>query len=107
MVHSPRREQSVDTDRIASKSESRPLSFELEAKIEGEDCEPRVKVSLPKFVQGHSSALEFFQNREPTTRDGPFLIEHVLTSEFLIHEEDSAVDPVTLGYSYLKLGKPL
>jgi hypothetical protein len=76
-------------------------------KIEEVDGEKVVRFSLPKAFQGHNFAADFYQNRDAATPEGPFLIDFVLCSEFVIHERDLPMTKLESGHSYLKLGKSL
>jgi hypothetical protein len=94
-------------DGLIGTSEGSSLSWEGQGRIEEINGEKIVRFSFPKAFQGHSCALNLFQNREPFTPEGPYLIDYVLCSDFLIHEGGSDAKRPESGHSYLKLGKSL
>ena len=97
----------MTTDRRKGTSEASGLSWEGLGRIEEINGEKIAKFPFPKAFQGHSCALNFFQNREHFTPEGPYLIDYVLCSDFLIHEGDADAKRPGSGHSYLKLGKSL
>ena len=81
---------------------SSPISHEGAATVvETDSGEKRAVLSFPTSFCGHSFAAEFFQNRDSSVPEGPYLLEFVLGSEFMLHDVDASGRPEA-GYSCLK-----
>lgn len=67
------------------------------------DGEKVARMPIPKSFSGHSWAIDFFQNREGTVPAGPYTLDFVLGTEFLLHDQAPAA-AAHHGYSYVSFG---
>jgi hypothetical protein len=76
-------------------------------KIEEINGKPVARFSVEPSMQGHTFALDLSESDSETVPKGPFRIEYVLGTEFIIHEHELPVFLFEQGYSHLRKGPDL
>lgn len=81
------------------------LVVHLQKAVEIEEIDGRkvVRFTVEPSLQGHTFAVDLNISGEDTTPKGPFRIEYVLGSEFVIHERELPALPPEDGYSHLAI----
>jgi len=81
--------------------------FESECKVQDKDGKKTVQMLVPVYFQGHTFAVDF--SRPGTTREegGPYRVEFVLSSDFLIYRSDIKEIDLDQGHSNLEFGESM
>jgi hypothetical protein len=77
------------------------VSSQRTLKIEEVDGRKVARFSLEPWMQGHTFAVDLSANASEGTPTGPFRIEYVLGTEFVIHESELPPFRFEEGYSHL------
>jgi hypothetical protein len=81
--------------------------FTCEGKIEESGGKKIAKINFPPHFQGHTFAVDIGQPGRVRHAIGPYRIEFVLGSEFLLYRFDLETIDLEKGYSNLELGESI
>lgn len=81
--------------------------FEAEGKVQDKDGKKKVQMSLPVYFQGHPFAVDFSRPGKTREEGGPYRVEFVLSSDFLIHRSDIKEIDLDQEHSNLELGESM
>lgn len=81
--------------------------FIAEGTVQENGGKKMAKMSVPAYFQGHTFAVDFSLPGKTSEYGGPYRVEFVLGSEFLLHRSDMARVDLQQGYSNLSLGKSI
>ncbi|MDC4203481.1 MAG: hypothetical protein MPW14_16635 [Candidatus Manganitrophus sp.] len=80
------------------------VSVQKAVKIEEIEGKKVARFSVDPLLQGHTFSIELTPSGDETPPTGPFRIEYVLGSEFVIHENKLPLISLEEGYSHLIIG---
>lgn len=78
-----------------------------EGQVREEDGEKFIDFTIPRAFQGHTFALDLVPDADPGEPTGPWTVDFVLCSDFLLHENRTLSIKAEQGHSYLVLGEDL
>lgn len=94
----------MSTDRFDHAADRElPISSQGTGKIEEIDGRTVARVSFEPWMQGHTFAMNLGDNASDLSPAGPFRIEYVLGTEFVIYENEIPLFRFEEGYSYLAM----
>jgi hypothetical protein len=83
------------------------VSYEEAVKIEDVEGKRVFRLRIPPLMQGHTFAVDMTEQSASSEPTGPFRIEYVLGTEFVIHEAEVPSSTFEAGYSHLTLAPGL
>jgi len=90
---------------MSDQNEEEPLElFQGHVKVEEVNGETVLKLKIPKLFEGHTFCRHFVNPKvpEPNSTE-PFIIKFVLTSEFLIFQDNIDLRKIQEGFSYVAM----
>jgi hypothetical protein len=76
-------------------------------RVEEIDGKPVARLPIEQFMQGHTFCVDLTETGSGVVSKGPFRIEYVLGTEFVIHEHELPAVVFEQGYSHLKKGSDI